>query len=298
MIKGWNVWFGIRFRFHPLFSIIVLLSALTGYFVEIITLFGIVLIHELGHVAATQSLGWKAREVQLLPFGGVAVVEERPGVPAWQELTVALAGPLQNVWMMGIGTLMTSWGWSPPVWGAYFVQANLIIALFNLLPVLPLDGGKVLQILTGLWLPYQQTIRLTAWVSLAFSGLIVMFSALHLGSEHGGIQLNWLMIGLFLLYSNWHELKGVPYRFVRFLVSRPVREHRLTAKGAVASPIVVRGRNKVTDAVRLFMRDRYHLVYVLDERGIIRSVVPEKAMLELYFNESKRERPLSELFVS
>ncbi|UUZ89443.1 hypothetical protein LJK87_25285 [Paenibacillus sp. P25] len=48
----------------------------------------------------------------------------------------------------------------------------------------------------------------------------------------------------------------------------------------------------------MFMRDRYHLVYVLDERGIIRSVVPEKAMLELYFNESKRERPLSELFVS
>ncbi|MCZ8513354.1 M50 family metallopeptidase [Paenibacillus filicis] len=298
MINRWSlVWFGIRFRFHPLFSIIVLLSALTGYFVEIITLFGIVLIHELGHAAAAKGLGWKVKEVQLLPFGGVAVVEEHSDIPVWQDLTVALAGPLQNAWMMAVGSLLAGWGLLPPVWGAYFVQANLLIGLFNMLPIFPLDGGKVLLALFGLWLPYEKTIRLTVWISLVFSGLMLCASALHLLTEKGGLQLNLLMIGLFLLYSNWYELRGIPYRFVRFLVNRPVRQQGLLSRGTAALPIVVLDKRRVTEIVRLFMRDRYHLIYVLDERGALRHIVPEKTMLDFYFDEGRRDRPLAELFL-
>ncbi len=153
---SWNLWFGITFRFHPLFTLLLLLSVVTGYVVEMLTLFGIVLIHEMGHVAAAKSFGWDIREVQLLPFGGVAVVEEAAGTPAYQEAAVALAGPLQNVWMMLVGYMLMLLGIIPPVWGQYFIEANLLIALFNLMPVLPLDGGKVMQAVIGLWLPYQK----------------------------------------------------------------------------------------------------------------------------------------------
>jgi len=145
---AWNVWFGVKYRIHPLFSIVLLLSVLTGYFIEIVTLFGIVLIHELGHVAAAKGFGWRVTEVQLLPFGGVAVVEEMGSVSVWQDIAVALAGPLQNFWMMPVGWVLTAIGVLPVEWGHYFIQANLLIALFNLLPVLPLDGGKVMRALS------------------------------------------------------------------------------------------------------------------------------------------------------
>ncbi|WP_411828354.1 M50 family metallopeptidase [Paenibacillus elgii] len=295
--RPWNEWFGIRYRFHPLFSILLLLSVWTGYFIETATLFGIVLIHELGHVAAARSFGWRIREVQLLPFGGVASMEEPGGVPAVQELVVALAGPLQNVWMMAVGSFLTAVGLFSDPWGSYFVQANLLIALFNLLPVLPLDGGKVMQVLVGLWLPYQRTIQVTAGTSLLLSALLIGAAGVHLLSEKGGIQLNWLMIGLFLLYSNWYEWRSAPYRFMRFLVHREARFKDIRdGNGELAGPIVVSGNRKVTEVVRLFMRDRYHLIYVLNDKGRIRYVVPERAVLAHYFDETKRGKSLAELF--
>ncbi|TVY11910.1 M50 family metallopeptidase [Paenibacillus cremeus] len=294
---AWNVWFGVKYRFHPLFSIVLLFSILTGYFVEVATLFGIVFIHELGHVAAAKSFGWRVKEVQLLPFGGVAVVEELAGVPAWQELAVALAGPLQNFWMVPVGWALTALGLFPPDWGGYFVQANVMIALFNLLPVLPLDGGKIMQAMISLWLPYQRTIQISAAVSLVLSGVLIAASLIHFITEKGGIQLNWLMIGLFLFYSNWYDFRGMPYHFMRFLLNRETVLKRIWLRGTMARPIVVHGRRKVSDIVRLFMRDRYHLVYVLDEQGAIRHVVPEKTLLDFYFNETKRGLSVSELLI-
>ncbi|CAG7631173.1 Stage IV sporulation protein FB [Paenibacillus solanacearum] len=293
---AWNVWFGVRYRIHPLFSIVLLLSVLTGYFIEIVTLFGIVLIHELGHVAAAKAFGWRVTEVQLLPFGGVAVVEEMGGVSVWEDIAVALAGPLQNVWMMLVGWVLTATGILPAEWGHYFIQANLLIALFNLMPVLPLDGGKVMRALLSLWLPYQRTIHLAALTSLILSAAFIVMSALHVMTAKGGIQLNWLMIGIFLLFSNWYEFRGLPYHFMRFLLNREAGLKRSWTEGTLARPIVVGGRRQVADIVRLFMRDRYHLVYVLDDRGSIRHVVPERALLQLYFNETKRSLPLSDLF--
>ncbi|MEK8131359.1 M50 family metallopeptidase [Paenibacillus filicis] len=292
----WNVWFGISFRLHPLFTLLLLLSLLTGYAVEILTLFGIVLTHELGHVAAARSLGWRVREVQLLPFGGVAVMEEAPGTTAAHELAVALAGPLQNVWMMAVAYALTGLGVLPPLWGEYFIQANAIIAVFNLLPVLPLDGGKVMSALFGLWLPYQRTLQLASGVSLVFSLAIVAAAGLHAFAGKGGIQLNWLLIGLFLLASNWYERRGVPYRFLRFLLGREGKFDSRISRGTLAGPIVVQGQRKAGEIVRLFMRDRYHLVVVVDEQLRIRHIIPEQQMLDCYFDETKRERPVAELF--
>ncbi|WP_426448666.1 M50 family metallopeptidase [Paenibacillus sp. S-38] len=294
--RVWNEWFGIRLRFHPLFSIMLLLSAVTGYLPEMATLFGIVFIHELGHVAAARGFGWRVREVQLLPFGGVAVVEETGGAPAWEELAVALAGPLQNLWMMALAYGLIALQIVPPEWGGYFIRANLLIALFNLLPVLPLDGGRVMQVLLGLWLPYQRTIQVAAAVSLVLSGLLIAASLVHLFSERGGVQLNWLLIGSFLFYSNWYEFKGVPYRFMRFLVHRGTRYEQQQARGSLAGPLVVSGTRRISEVVGLFMRDRYHLVYVMDGKGRILQVVPEQRVLECYFDEARRARTVAEVF--
>ncbi|WP_328803618.1 M50 family metallopeptidase [Paenibacillus puerhi] len=287
---------GTTIRFHPLFTLLLLLSIVTGYVVEVLTLFGIVLVHELGHVAAARSFGWRVREVRLLPFGGVAVVEEAQGATSMQELAVALAGPLQNVWMMGVGYTLTRFGLLPPLWGEYFIQANAIIALFNLLPVMPLDGGKVMTVLFGLWLPYQRTLQLAADLSLLFSAGMIVGALVYAFTERGGIPLNWLLIGCFLLASNWYERRGAPYRFMRFLLGREERFASRIDQGTLAGPIVVNGRRKAGDIVRLFMRDRYHLIYVLDERSRIRHIVLEQQLLDCYFDETKRERTVAELF--
>lgn len=120
----------------------MLASVITGHFLELLTLFAIVFIHEWGHVAAAKWFGVHVLSVQLLPFGGVAVMEDTAYLNAGREMMIALAGPLQNGLLIGCAWLLHAAGlWDGPYYD-YFVQGNVLIALFNLLPVLPLDGGR------------------------------------------------------------------------------------------------------------------------------------------------------------
>jgi stage IV sporulation protein FB len=273
---------GIELSLHPLFVLIMLFSVLTGQFLELITLFTIVLIHELGHVCAALVMGVTVKSVQLLPFGGVAVIEDHGRLTAGREIGIALAGPLQNGIMIMIAWGLGFLGLGNEAFLTYFIQANAIIALFNLLPILPLDGGKVLRAATSLMLPYYFTLLWSGRLSIAASILVVGYALLPLGAG-GGLRLNILMIGAFLLYSNITDQRNMPYLFVAFLMNREAVYERHLLTGAVASPIVARAAKPLDDILRLFKRNQYHFVYVLNGEGNVVAVVPEQRLISSYF---------------
>lgn len=101
--------------------------------------------HELAHLVVARGFGLRVEEVELWPFGGIARV---PGLDAAEPALVALvavAGPLHHLLMLGAGELLRALGLLHPVYGAWFLRANLVLGLVNLLPALPLDGGRVLH---------------------------------------------------------------------------------------------------------------------------------------------------------
>jgi len=282
-------------RIHPLFTILLLLSAISGFFVEAITLFAIVIVHELGHVAAIRWFGWRLKAIKLLPFGGVAEVEELGNVPAREEAIVAMAGPIQHVWMIGLAFAMREWGGVAPEWWNYFMEANVLLGLFNLLPILPLDGGKIMQCLLSYVLPYYKAIWYSTVLSLGLSGLVIGIALLDVSKGHTPLSL--MMISLFLLYSNWYTLRNAPYQYMRFLAVRDERSKAFIASGTLAQPIVVKGQRQIGEIVKLFMREKYHLVYVMNERGGIQGVLPEQRLLHCFFHEKKPGSAVSELFM-
>ncbi|GGG20327.1 M50 family metallopeptidase [Paenibacillus abyssi] len=287
-------WKGIIWSIHPLFVLVMLASVVTGYFIELITLFAIVIVHELGHVLAARGLGWTVREVKLLPFGGVAEIEEAGYIPAKEEMFIAAAGPLQNGWMAAAAFALGQWGGLSSEWSEHFVQANMMIGLFNLLPVLPLDGGKLLQALLSYRIPFHITLVWGARISLLFSASMVIY-ALVIGWPTG-IQMNVLTIGIFLFVSNWTYLRNVPYIFVRFLMRREQAAANRVWQGALAQPIVVTGHNTVHAILRLFMKERYHLIYVMGERGAIVAVLPEERVVDGFLIHGKAGSAVHELF--
>lgn len=258
----------------------MLASLLTGRFAELITLFFIVLFHELGHLAMALKFGWTVREVKLLPFGGVVEVEEAGSVPAREELAVAFAGPAQNVFLAGVGWALGQWGWVDSLWAEHFVRANVLIGLFNFLPILPLDGGRIAQAWISLRVPYHRTLLWSARISLFFSVLVVLYAVYPL-LRGDLLQLNLLAVGLFLCFSNWTYLRNVPFVFLRFLVHRNRRSEVRFDQGALARPIVIGNDGSPSLVVRLFMKESYHLVYVM-KQGRIASVVPEKTVLDRF----------------
>ncbi len=128
---------------HPLLWIVIALSIATAHFLEVVLLIGIIFIHEMGHAAAASFFSWRIKKITLLPFGGVAEMEEHGNRPLKEEAIVVLAGPLQHVWMVALAYVLFSLSLIPEDLYQLIYSYNLMIFLFNLFPVWPLDGGKL-----------------------------------------------------------------------------------------------------------------------------------------------------------
>ncbi|MFC4809009.1 site-2 protease family protein [Paenibacillus sp. GCM10023250] len=290
---------GIRWSVHPLFVLVMLASVVTGYFAELLTLFAIVLVHELGHVFAAKGFGWTVREVKLLPFGGVAEVEDGSGLPAREEALVAIAGPLQNAWMAGAAWLLGYTGLWDPAWAAYVCEANLMIGLFNLLPILPLDGGKLMQAALSRTLTFHATLVWGTRISLLFSALMIASAIVPAATSGNAVHLhlNLIAVGVFLLLSNWTTRRNIPFLFLRFLTSRAASASQSVTRGTWAFPIIVPKGYTVFGALRLFKRDAYHLIVVMEEQGDVLGVLPEQRLVTGFLSDGKADRAVLELFM-
>ncbi len=204
-----------------------LLDGLRGFLASagmLILVFACVLVHEVGHMVHAQALGIPVRRILLLPFGGLAELARLPERPV-DELRVALAGPAANLGLgLIFGGLAYTWtlaeassvretlrlivsGRADWLSGAlvYLAAANFGIALFNLVPAFPMDGGRLLRSLLALVLTRLTATRLVSGLSWAFSGLFILLGL--------GFGERWLipaspglaLVGLFVVFGAGFE---------------------------------------------------------------------------------------------
>ncbi|MBI3964434.1 MAG: site-2 protease family protein [Chloroflexi bacterium] len=215
---------GIEIRLHVSWFFVLVLFTLSlsiGYFPErypeltgqeswllgattTLLLFVCVLAHELAHSIVAKLHGIPVEHITLLIFGGLSNLEHDPRTPA-AEFRISIAGPLSSLALAALSWLLSQS--AEPIGfvrleavGWYLAQINLVLALFNLLPGFPLDGGRVLR--SAIWAltgSFATGTRIAAQTGEAIGRVLIfggLFVALGAGNGFGGL---WLMfIGWFL----------------------------------------------------------------------------------------------------
>ncbi|MBU6374731.1 MAG: site-2 protease family protein [Bdellovibrionales bacterium] len=124
----------------------LLFGRLTWSLAMALLLFGSVLIHEFGHALVALKQGARVRSITLMLLGGISDIDDIPERPA-QEFRLALIGPVVSLLLSGIGYGIFRISSSPNLdfISIWFGQINLVLAIFNLMPAFPLDGGRALR---------------------------------------------------------------------------------------------------------------------------------------------------------
>ena len=120
-------------------------AAWRGRLVDTLLLLALLLSHEAAHLAVAAGLGCRVLGLRLLPLGGVLSLGPEVGAVPAIEAAVAAAGPLHHVLILSLAALAAPFPRSLGSHWPFFARANLTLALFNLLPIYPLDGGRLLR---------------------------------------------------------------------------------------------------------------------------------------------------------
>lgn len=181
---------GIDLYLHPTFLLLLAFIGATRGGPESILLisavFGCVLLHELGHALMARRFGIATEDITLYPIGGVARLHRMPKAPG-SELLIALAGPAVNVAIaLGLAAILElgslGGSWAESTFGEYLVYLlgmNVILALFNLVPAFPMDGGRVLRALLSGWLGRSRATAIAAGLGRTLALLFGVYSLIH-----------------------------------------------------------------------------------------------------------------------
>lgn len=246
---------------------------------------GIVLFHELGHYMMAVSFGWRIKNITLWVFGGVMDTDEHGNRPIYEEALVSIAGPLQHVFIYLGMIILAPFDIVPKSIMELVMYYNSLILLFNLLPVWPLDGGKLLFTLLSAFTPYKKAHTAMIVISVLVSTCI-LFVFLFIMP----FTLSSIFIFLFILLENRTEWKQRYYVFLRFLSKRFYGANDAKKSDQIEVPY----NASLFEVFSLFIRERKHIIYITYP-GNKRASINEIDCLRSYFEKKQYNVTIGEV---
>ncbi|WP_017414460.1 M50 family metallopeptidase [Clostridium tunisiense] len=251
----------------------IALILVIGFKSEMIVGFIIILIHEIIHLVTARVLGFSGFSVEILPIGAVLKLRDLEEATPKEDLIISISGPLGNFCIALIGGIINYFYNSNLL--VQIINYNLVLAVFNLIPAYPLDGGRILKDIFATRLIYKKAneIALRISIGIGYIFLLGFFTSLFMGIPN----LNLLLIAIFILVISYREKRRIAYIIMGYIIKK---KEKLTKRGYIENKSVsVYYKLSLLKVLELVDKNKYNVFTILDEDMNVMDILYEEEVL-------------------
>ncbi len=211
-----------------------LISVFTATYNIFIIISFLIIIHELGHFLCAKVVGVEIEKIVIYPLGGISKFKMPLNISFLKEFLILISGPIFQ--FIAYYILLKCWHHYEKLINIYHYS----ILIFNLLPIYPLDGGKLVNLVLSMKLPFKISLKMTIIISYIMILVLVLIN-------YPDIHLNLIFMTTFLIYKLVSEQRKTEYLYNKFLLERYIHKYNFK-------------RSKIIHNENNFYRNKRHLI--------------------------------------
>ena len=264
----------------PFIVLLIIYSWYIKKLQELLIVFIVITIHELSHVICAKYYGYNTNDITITPMGLMASININSKTDYKKEITINIIGPCSNLIMACVGYFINSFFLGQSKNMSFFILINISLFILNVLPVLPLDGGKIFKSLLLRSIGYKRTQSVFVFFTKFFIFIIIVLGIYQVYICHNNFSL--ILIGIFIyLYQN--KDFDFQYALLRELI---YKKQKLQNSNTFEVFYIVAFKDlKAIDVIKHFLGNKFNIVKVLNNELSVIGELTENEILEGLINK-------------
>ena len=233
----------LKIKFDISFYFFLFIIIITGMFKQFSFVFILLFFHELGHALIGIILKWKLISITFYPYGGITLFSKLENSSINKEIIILLMGPIIQTITYYI--LINIFKYD------YITNYHLSILIFNLLPILSLDGGKLLNLLLNKIFNYLTSFYISVIISFITIIFLIYFCLFNY------YNFNLFLMSIFLIFKIVKSIKNIKYCYNRFIVERYLYNFNYN-------------KHNISKDIYSFYRERNHYIEFVEEEDYLK----------------------------
>lgn len=232
----------LKIKFDNSFYFFLIIIIFTGMFKEFSFIFILLFCHELGHAITGIFFKWKLISITFYPYGGVTLFDKIENSSIREETIILLMGPIIQIITYHILVNIFKYD--------YITNYHLSILIFNMLPILTLDGGKLLNLILNKIFNYLISFYISIIISFITIIFLICFCIIYYNN------LNLFLMSIFLIFKIIKSIKDIKYCYHKFILERYLYK-------------INYNKHNISKNIYSFYRERNHYINFQEEKNYL-----------------------------